>query len=191
MHKVGDVVRLNRGWTPMIVLHITANNELYAVYASRNSNHYTVTERHYKEWHNSYSYHRHVSEFQSWKGAPICTKRNFIMTNRYKSTVNPSISGVYLNTSSRGDIIIEDNEGVVHVLCSGEAVRDIPWTFKAVNVNNKSHVDHFQSPPGVTIEKNDLLLSSDNRLYVVKDLNTECERNRGVFQGHRVVKTEL
>ena len=36
-HRVGDIVRLAKGWTPMTVIGLTPDNEVIAQYGTRNS----------------------------------------------------------------------------------------------------------------------------------------------------------
>lgn len=189
MFNIGDVVRLNRGWTPMIVLNVEADGEVWAVYASRNQ-FYPIEPWHYDEWRHAYSYHRPTDGFTHWDGDPINLNWNYIMPNRYKSLKQPHISGTFLNTSSSGQIIIETDRGDIVVLDAQDAARDIPYTFQAKATNN-SYTCHYTLPDGASVQKGDLLISESGNTYVVKAVNTENINPKGVFKGHRVVKEAL
>ena len=106
MHRIGDVVRLNRGHTPMIVLHIDDDGELWAVYARRYG-YYHITRWHYENYRGAYSYHRPCDGFTPWDGKPINTEWNYIMPRRYRTTKGAPQAGVYMNTTSNGDMILE------------------------------------------------------------------------------------
>lgn len=189
MFNIGDVVRLNRGWTPMIILHIEPCGEIWAVYASRN-HFYPIKPWHYEDWRHSYSYHRPKNGFTLWDGDPINYDWNYIMPNRYKSLTQPHISGVFLNTSSSGQIIIETDHGEIIVLGAQDAARDIPYTFQ-VKATNNSYTCHYTLPDGASVSQDDLLISKSGNIYVVKAVNTEHMSPKGQFKGHRVIKEEL
>lgn len=192
MFNLGDVVRLNRGWTPMVVISIHADGTLTAKYANNTWNR-VKAEDYNSSAHRSYStsntYTRKQSGFTAWTGAPI-SKENYIMTNRYKSLKRPHISGTFLNTSSTGQIVIETNGGDIVVLDPNDAARDIPFTIQVQSANS-SYRCHYTLPQGASVSVNDLLMSNSGNLYVVKALNTEQMSPKGEFKGSRVIKQAL
>lgn len=190
MLKRGDVVRLNRGWTPMIVLYVDPDGEVWAVYASRSPD-YHITEEHYYFWNIYAQTNRPMSGFTLWDGAPINLEWNYIMTNRYKSIKKPHVSGVFLNTSSQGKIIIETDIGDIVVLDPEDATRDIPTTFRVKGMGSNYYTANYILPDGVDIAEGDMLISETNNVYVVTEMNTEALNNKGLFKGSRVVKSPL
>lgn len=188
MFKLGDVVRLNRGWTPMIVIRLYDDGTLRAKYA--NNTWVLVTKEDYEDDFSSCStYTRKHSGFTAWDGAPI-SKEHFIMPNRYKSLKQPHISGVFMNTSSSGQIIIETDRGDIVVLDAQDAARDIPYTFEAKATNN-GYTCHYTLPAGASVAIGDMLISASGNTYLVRKVNTEHMNPKAQFNGHRVVKEEL
>lgn len=191
MHRVGDVVRLNRGWTPMIVLHISEDEELYAIYARRNDDHYPITLRHYENYRDAYSYHRHTSEFTAWDGKPINTEWNYIMTRRYRTTQGTPQAGVYMNTTSNGDVILEmDITREIKTFNPLHLEEDIPDTFRVRNtVNNYSY--HYEVPSGVDVQVGDVLITDNNNIVIVLETKTKSRNHKGLFNGRRLVTEHL
>lgn len=192
MFNIGDVVRLKRGWTPMVVIRLNDDGTLTAKYANNAWN--WVTKEDYdcsphRAYSSSNTYTRKHSGFAAWEGEPI-SKKNFIMTNRYKSTKQPHISGVFLNTSSAGAIIIETDRGDIVVLDAQDAARDIPFTFE-VKATHNNYRCHYTLPQGTHVNVGDVLVSDSGNFYVVTELNTERYNPKGVFKGHRVLKESL
>lgn len=188
MFPLGTVVRLRRGWTPLVVIDHLTGNQIRAKYANHDC--YPVTARDYEEPCCAMStQRRHYSEFVPWDGDPI-SKVHFLMPNRYKSRSMPDVSGVFLNTTSRGDIVIEDNQGGIHVLAPLDAQRDIPFTFEAKSMNS-SYRCHYTLAPGARVSEGDMLVSSSNNLYIVTAVNTEKVNPKGQFNGKRVSLVDM
>ena len=112
------------------------------------------------------------------------------MSTRYKSRSMPNVSGKLLNTTSRGDIVIEDDKGKVHVLSPSDAIRKTPFTFE-VKLLNLSFCLNYTLPKGASVSVGDLLLSNNNNLCVVTKVDTEQTNNKGEFKGHRITKEPL
>lgn len=191
MFNLGDVVRLKRGWTPMVVVRLNKDGTITAKYA--NHDNWPVTEADYNcSAHRAYSssntYTRPHSGFVAWDGDPI-SKVHFIMPNRYKSLKQPHISGTFLNTSSKGDIIIETDRGDIIVLEPQDAARDIPHTIQVKSAHSNYRC-HYTIAPGL-VEVGDTLVSKSGNFYNVIAVNTEHVSPKGAFKGHRVVKEEL
>jgi len=188
-HRVGDLVRLNRGSTPMIVLHIDPDNVIWAVYANRDGN-WPITKDHYKDYKHFASYHRHISGFTAWDGEPINKKWNYIMPRRYRSIAHPNISGVYMNTATNGDMILELDDGKIQVFKPHHLEEDIPDTFR-VKATGNNYSCHYQVPRGVTLQVGDILVSESASVYVVQEINTKNLNPKGVFKGRRLITEAL
>lgn len=189
MHKIGDVVRLNRGWTPMIVLHIDDDEELWAVYARRDF-YNPITRWHYTNYRDAYSYHRHSSGFTAWDGAPINTEWNYIMPTRYRTLTTPSKIGTYLTTTSNGFIVLEFSDGSVGTFHKTNLVEDIPETFSVKSLMS-SYTCHYEYPHGALINESDILISESGNMYVVTKTATKYRNPKGIFKGSRLVKESL
>lgn len=189
MFQVGQTVRLKRGWTPMIVIHIEDSGRIIAKYA--NSTRYPVTKKDYQEPYFACSTQKRQSdEFVVWDGKPINKKVQTIMPNRFKSKSMADVSGTLLNTTSRGDIVIEDDNGGVHVLSPSDAVRDIPFTVEVKSINS-SYRCHYILSKDADVVVGDTLVSKSGNYYTVVRVNSECATPKGEFKGHRLVKHDL
>lgn len=189
MHKVGDVVRLNRGWTPMIVLHIQDDGELWAVYASRHQ-YYPITREHYADWRHAYSYHRPCSGFTAWDGEPINTDWNYLMPRRYRTIKGPAAVGTYLNTTTAGHYALELDNGEVMAFKPEHLEEDIPDTFRVKSTSN-NYSCHYEVPRGVNLNPGDVLISESNNVYVVLETDTKNRNPKGVFKGRRLLTESL
>jgi len=189
MFHIGQVVRLNRGWTPMIVIGIESTGRIIAKYA--NNEYYPVTQQDFENPYTACSTQkRHHSGFTAWDGKPINMKVHATMTNRFKSRSMPDVAGSFLNTTSRGDIVIEDDKGGIHVLSPNDAARDIPFTFEVKAAHNNYRC-HYTLPDGASVDIGDTLVSKSGNFYNVIAVDTEHSNPKGKFKGHRVVKQEL
>ena len=188
MFKIGDVVRLNRGWCPMIVLNVDEMG-VWAVYARR-TNEYHITRWHYANWREAHSYNRLSSGFTAWDGVPINTDWNFIMPRRYRAIKGPAFAGIYMNTTSAGDMVLELDNGEVKVFKPHHLEEDIPDTFR-VKATANNYSCHYEVPPGVDIKVNDVLISDSSNVYVVIETETKNRNPKGIFKGRRVVTEVL
>jgi hypothetical protein len=189
MHKVGDVVRLNRGWSPMVVLHVTDSGEVWAIYARKHER-FPLTRWHYTNWKGLASYHRPQCEFTVWDGEPINKEWNFFMPRRYITIKGPVFSGVFMNTTSNGDMVLELPSGDVKAFPASYLEEIVPNTFRVQSMAN-SYSCHYIAPDNVLILTGDILLSNSANVYVVKETNTKNTNPKGVFKGRRLVTEEL
>ncbi len=189
MFPLGSVVRLRRGWTPLVVIKHGTNGVIYAKYANHDCYPVTVEDYDTSSYSSMSTQRRHFNEFVPWDGDPI-SKVHFLMPNRYKSISRPHICGTYMNTSSNGHIIIECDNGKIEVLAPNDAARDIPFTFQAKSMNSP-YKCHYTVAPGVRVAEGDLLLSATGNLYTVIAVNTEQCNPKGQFKGKRVVLMDL
>ena len=191
MFQLGDVVRLNRGWSPMIVIRIHNNGEITAKYATHDC--YPVTPEDYlkNRWSSSSStYTRFQSGFTAWDGAPI-SKVHYRMTNRYKSKSMPDVSGRFLNTTYNGAIVLEHDDGSIHVLAASDAMLDIPFTFQVKAAHNNYRCDYTLPQGSSNVVIGDVLVSKRGNLYTVIAVDTKNVNPKAEFNGHRVVKEEI
>lgn len=189
MHKVGDIVRLNRGWTPMVVLHIDTDGELWAVYAYRKNRHH-ITRWHYENYHKACSHHRHYTEFSKWGYDLINTEWSYLMPRRYRTIKSPIIIGTLMSTTSQGDMVLELDNGCVQAFNPNYLEEDIPDTFR-VKATANNYSCHYEVPPGVNIAVGDVLISDSANVFVVLEINTKNRNPKGVFKGSRLVKEAL
>jgi len=190
MHRIGDVVRLNRGWTPMIVLHIEDNGELWAVYASRD-NYYPITEWHYKNYREAYSYHRHHTGFTEWDGKPIIKEWNYLMSRRYRFIKQPHIVATYVGITAQGNYILEFPNGSVSAYPLADLEEDFPNTFSVKSFHN-NHKTTYQVPEVIqNIQVNDVLVSDSGNLYIVTAIDTKNPYPKGIFKGRRIITERL
>jgi uncharacterized protein YodC (DUF2158 family) len=187
MFRVGDVVRLNRGWTPMIVLDIEDDGSVLAKYASNPS--YPVCRWDYENPRDACHYDRHYSGYTAWDGRPI-SKEHLTMPRRYRTISGPKEVGTYLNTTTAGAFVLELDGGRVATFDPRDLEEDIPDTFRVKAMAN-NYSCHYEMPEGVTIGRGDILVSDSANIYVVVETNTKNRNPKGVFKGSRLVKEEL
>ena len=173
----------------MIVLHISSDGELWAIYA-RSTCGYHVTRWHYENYREAYSYHRPCSGFSVWDGQPINTEWNYIMPRRYRTIKDPAVAGIYMNTTTTGDIVLELDNGNVQVFKSHHLEEDLPNTFR-VKATANNYSCHYEVPRGAVIKIHDTLISESGNVYLVMELDTKNRNPKGVFKGRRLLTVEL
>jgi hypothetical protein len=198
MHKIGDVVRLNRGWTPLIVLSVSTTDRVIAKYANSKFN--PVVKRDYNEPERAHGTQiRLGKEFTAWDRKPITQGFNYIMshtptatTPREYETIHPIpyTIGVYLTKTSIGNIVIETRGGQVKTFKPEELKEVFPITFKVKGINSM-YSCHYKIPPNVFIQKGDILVSESNNIYIVEEVDTRFTHSKGVFVGRRLITSEL
>ncbi|AGH07404.1 hypothetical protein SUFG_00037 [Sulfitobacter phage phiCB2047-B] len=189
MFRVGDPVRLARGWTPLIVLKVYDNGTIIAKYAKDNPT-YPVTEYDYRNPEQAYGVQRrHFNEFVHWDGQQV-SKAHKIMAQRYRTNFAPFNVGTFLNKTSTGLYVLEMDGGNVNAFHPCDLTEDIPNTFK-VKSTSSNYTCHYVVPKGATISVNDVLMSKSGNLYTVTETNTKMRNPKGVFQGFRVLQEAL
>ena len=182
MFKIGDHVRLLRGWTIMTVIGFTNQGEVIAQYGPN------PHPRDLKSPEQAMStYTRYPCGFVHWDGEPLKES----MMKIYQINDGTFRRGKFLNRTSNGvAIVLEFPDGTVEAFDPCELTEIIPETFlvKAIGSNYPAH---YFVPEGVTLKVNDMLMSSTGNVYVVKELNTKCRNPKGTFSGVRIVTKEL
>lgn len=193
MHRIGDIVRLNRGWTPMCVIGISRDGDVIARYCKYS---YSITEYCYKKPQHCYNKKREQDEFTKWDGNPLNFKVLKPMSLRYKTIFTngtDNFSGVKRGETASGLFIIESDSGpgeMVYPVHPDFLVEDIPYTFSVKSTAN-SHRCHYTLPHGANVNLGDFLGSKSGNTYVVTALDTKNRNPKGQFKGHRLVKEEL
>lgn len=192
MFKVGDEVRLKRGWTRMVVIGLTPDNEVIAKYDHGNNYWNQVTLQDYKNPEQSTNtYTRPQRGFEAWDGAPAkrmhpMPKANYNVTRG----IHKGSRGTFLNRTSTDKYVLELENGDV-VTVTAESVSEIvPFTFhvKALASNYRCS---YEAPEGSTIRVGDLLVSESGNLYAVLRIGTKCSNPKAVFAGTRLVQEAL
>lgn len=187
MFKIGDIVRLARGWTPMVVLGFDNHNRICAAYC--NKTYYPITQEHYDFCITYADYIRSPNGFAHWDGKPLSYKVYKPMPLRYR-IINTPMSGTYLTTTSNGKHVLELENGAVDAFDPSEIEEDLPNTFKVSSIKN-SYSCHYELPYGVTMNLHDVLVSKSGNMYIVTEVNSKNRNPKGVFKGQRLVKQEL
>lgn len=191
MYQLGDIVRLDRGWTPLVVLHVSTTGQVRAKYA-KNPDFPVLREHYINPYCAQNCQTRHFSDFVPWDGRPI-SEKHYIMprTNNYISN-NGQIFGTHIGTKSNGVMLIEDKSGNVHHFHPTAVRPGIPFTFMVRSVSHPSYSCHYTLGKNHTsVSVNDLLLSKSGNLYRVININTEHLDPKGEFKGTRLVQKDL
>ena len=188
-YQLGDVVRLIRGWTPMIVIGIHTD-QMTAKYA--NNPWSLVTEWNYQNPHQSDScYTRSFSGFTRWDGCPSkIVEGHYFMPRTYRVKATPTDVGILQGTTSTGEMILEI-KGTIQTFQPHELVEDIPRTMKVKAANNNHYSAHYRIPEDSDIERGEFLMSESGNLYVVTDENSSSRSPKGEFKGRRLVTSAL
>ena len=181
-HRVGDIVRLAKGWTPMTVIGLTPDNEVIAQYGT-NPNREDL--RHPERALSTYT--RPHYGFVRWDGAPV---KGPTMSKRYQ-LIGSSMIGKFMQLTTQGLMAIEFEDGTVGAFESNQLVEFYPTTFAVKAVDGNQYKTHYIQPEGVEIKKGDMLFSNSGNMYFVTDINTKNGGNIRVFEGQRVVMAPL
>ena len=180
-HRVGDIVRLVKGWTPMTVIGLTPDNEVIAQYGT-NPDHEDL--RHPERALSTYT-HPHYG-FVQWDGKPV--KAN-LMAKRYQLIGSPMI-GTFMQLTTQGLVALEFDDGTVGAFEPHQLVEVVPKTFAVKAVGGNNYKTQYLLPEGVEIKKGELLLSNSGNLYTVTEIDTRSQSAR-VFEGQRVVLAQF
>ena len=181
-HRVGDIVRLAKGWTPMTVIGLTSDDQVIAKYGTNPDR----KDLRHPEYALS-TYTRPHFGFVHWDGEPL--KESMMKT--YQINDGTFRQGKFLNRTSNGAaFVLEFPDGTVEAFDPCDLTEIIPETFLAKAMGS-NYPAHYLVPEGVTLKVNDMLLSSTGNVYVVRELNTKCRNPKGVFSGVRIVTKEL
>ena len=182
-HRVGDTVRLVKGWTPMTVIGLTPDNEIIAQYGTNPD----LEDLQNPERALS-TYTRSHYGFTKWDGKPV--KGPNTMAKRYQLIGTPMI-GTFMQLTTLGLIAIEFTDGTIGAFEPHQLIEYYPTTFAVKAVCGNQFKTHYIQPEGVEIKKGDMLASSSGNLYVVTDINTKNSGNIQVFKGQRVLMAQL
>ena len=187
-HQLGDIVRLNAGWTPMTVIGFTPDDEVIAQYGT------CLTDEDVRnpEYARS-TYVRPHHRFTQWDGKDQYTKfpkgiKN--MARRFQIIGSQTI-GTFLQMSNFQLHVLEFDDGTVGAFDSSQIVELVPKTFAVRHVNGNNYKTHFECPSNVQINKNDLLYSHDGNMYAVVDPDSKHPGKVTQFMGQRIQLSPL
>lgn len=186
MFKIGDEVRLVRGWSRMIIIGFTDDGQVIAKYDRGDNSYCGVTKEDFKNPLNACSkYIRDREGFVPWDGVSPTkpTTPNYIITKgEYKGK-----KGTFMGVTSRGkNVLVLENDEVITINSKSiEEIKLNTFSVKAVNTNYRCS---YIVPQGYTICKGDLLVSDSGNLYFVTQINTKNTNPRGVFSGARFIR---
>lgn len=201
----GDLVRLKYGHTRMIVIG-ARSGLVKAVYTGYNLG---PIERYATEWGVENTDFRNARDFMPWDGGnshttPKRTKRwhkqnnqtlegenTMAQTNPTKFEVKvgmPEYSGKvgeYLMDTSKGDVVLQFDDGQVRNFNTGDVVRVTPHVFRAQAL--KSSYTCYYDDPNDLARCDELIVSESGNLYKVIWVGESDVRTKGEFYGSRLV----
>lgn len=180
-HRVGDIVRLAKGWTPMTVIGLTPDNKAIAQYGINPD---LQDLRHPERALSTYT--RPHYGFVQWDGKPV--KAN-IMAKRYQ-VIGASTIGTFMQITTQGRFALEFDDGSVAAFHPNDLFEVVPKTFAVKAVGGNNYKTQYILPEGVEIKKGDLLLSNSGNLYTVTEIDTRSQSARA-FEGQRVVLAQF
>ena len=176
-HRVGDIVRLAKGWTPMTVIGLTPDNEVIAQYGTNPDR---ESLRHPERALSTYT--RPHYGFVQWDGKPV---KAIPMAKRYQLIGSPMI-GTFMQLTTQGLVALEFNDGTVGAFEPHQLVEVVPKTFAVKAVGGNNCKTQYVLPEGVESKKGELLLSNSGNLYTVTEIDTRSQSAR-VFEGQHVI----
>lgn len=180
-HRVGDIVRLAKGWTLMTVIGLTPDNKVIAQYGA---NPFPEDLRHPECAHSTYT--RPHYGFVRWDGKPV---KGPTMSKRYQ-LIGSSMIGKFMQLTTQGLMALEFDDGTVGAFEPHQLVEVVPKTFAVKAVGGNNYKTQYLLPEGVEIKKGELLLSNSGNLYTVTEIDTRSQSAR-VFEGQRVVLAQF
>jgi len=194
MFKVGDAVRLNHGWTRMVVIDVQGDE----VTVKYDSEAYSVENR-VTDWDfknpqlTTNKYTRQQSGFTAWDGASP-TKVYYTMPTAasWKVISGPYRGqvGTFLNTTSNGSFALEMEDHSILSFNPVNLEENVPATFLAKTVGSRYRC-HYEVPAGANIRVGQVLVSKTGNVYVVIKTDTKERNPKSVFKGHRLVTADL
>jgi hypothetical protein len=192
MFQRGDFVRLNRGWTFMVVLNVDhRTGELTAKYASKWAP--SMSDFHQPQYADGCQ-RRHYTGFSRWDGAIPKHMKDFPMPTSTKYLTSDGREGYFVNNAGSDSVVLNmgDAQNEKLELFGRSSLTEIlPYTFsvKAVGSNYKCHYEAPVMKKPITV--GDMLLSDSGNLYVVQKINTQYRHPKAVFKGRRVKLTDI
>lgn len=200
MFKIGDEVRLNRGWTRLVVIEVLKNGTIRAKY---DHDGLRVLER-VKNTDFENPQHAHSTQlrnalgFTKWDGAPA-KKVYYTMPGKTYYVTSPGehpvgSTGTYLATDAEGHVVLQMYDRSICFFKPEEVStsRIVPKTFAVKSVANNYRC-HYEVPADKKgpIVPGALLLSESGNLYVVTHIDTKMQKNKGPFKGCRLITGSL
>jgi len=215
--QVGDLVRLQSGWTAKEVANIVTEMALRAVRSTyaieyerySPSGTYLVTRylRAEDEGYNDPRVLRRVEDFVPWDGDPLtpsqlanCThhqpEQEDIMSKLYQTTTEPVRFGTFLATNSEGLIVLEmkGEGGKVEAFEKDKLEEVKPYTVRCAHITERngsgnSTLRNYETVKGL-VAKGDFILRENGDILRVTALDTKAEKTCGTLKGRKLV-TEL
>ena len=201
--QVGDIVRLNAGWTAMVVLGFNSKGQIFAQYCEeRHIRWNPITQDNYDNPEDYKDYCRMPKGFVLWDGEPLKHKVYKPMPSKYKvinhSTQYDGLTGTYLSRTLDGSrFVLQFPSGKIKDFGTDQLIEDIPYTFlvRSMNTPNRHYTCTYALEDNQSVSVGDILLSdSDNisgNIFRVETLNTKEKNHKGIFKGHRLIKEPL
>lgn len=182
---VNDIVRLNRGWTPMTISWISPDGQVTAHYGIQDFN--PEGEKNPECMTSSYT--RHHTAWSWWDGESI-PGRNLPMTRRF--TVNNRSSmevGLLTGFTSTGLMVLEFVNNQVEVFAESEVTEIKPFSF-SVRYQNGSSATYTFEDPTKRVDLNDVLITETGDVCVVTKIDVGANRPKN-FIGRKLITTEI
>ena len=182
---VNDIVRLNRGWTPMTISWITPTGWVTAYYGIQDFHPDGETD---PGCPTSF-YTRHQSAFSWWDGEFI-PGRNLPMARRFTANNRSSVDvGLFTGFTSTGLYILEFANNQVEVFAEAEITEIKPFSFNVRFQNNSTACFTFEDP-NKRVSLTDVLITDTGDICtVVKvDVGAKAPKN---FSGRRLITSEI
>lgn len=181
---VNDIVRLNRGWTPMTISWISPDGQVTAYYGIQD---FDPTGEKNPDCMTS-SYTRHHTAWSWWDGEFI-PGRNLPMARRFTVNNQPNRIGQLTGFTSSGFFILEMETSEIEVFAETEITEIKPFSFSVRYQNGSSATYTFENPTK-RVDLNDVLISDNGDVCVVTKIDVGANRPKN-FIGRKLITTEI
>lgn len=182
---VNDIVRLNRGWTPMTISWIDPTGQVTAHYGIQN---FDPSGEESPDCPTS-SYTRHQSGWTFWDGE-IVPGRNLPMARRFTVNNRSSLNvGLFTGFSSGGLYILEFANNQVEVFAEQEITEIKPFSFN-VRYQNGSTATYTFEDPDKRVNVSDVLITDNGDVCTVVKIDVQANRPKN-FTGRKLITTEI
>lgn len=184
MFNIGQSVRLNKGWTEMIVIAVDNRGVITAKY------HEASEEDFNNPWQALSTQKRHQSGFTAWDGdTSLKPGQKTGMGRRYRTKTKSPMEGVYLNKTTSGHMVLEMDDGNIQAFKPNKLVEVLPVVVSVRQVTAlNNYVKYFRltkEQENLSIKPGSLLVSDDDELYVVRAIHPKFNLtgHEKIFQG--------
>ena len=207
-YEVGEIVRLKRGWTLMVVVEVSGPpnyREFHLCYFGSNEQ---LTEEQLLEYPKADKV-RPIDDIVLWDPDDPDMPKNYHLSknkNSYRKSEpmtktlyqtivadgDQSQYGEKIATDSSGRIVLEmKGSGDVKTFLKSEIKEVIPYTFEAKSLISSGHTCHYSIDDPSAVELGCIIVSKSLNLYMVTKLDSKSKKPKKAFVGTVLTTSQI